>query len=180
LAAGQGPVIRHTAPGRSFTLKLQNGETNESVMMFEEVAPVGTVTNFHSHRESDEIAYVLSGEITFKIGDQVTVGGPGTCAFLPRDVPHAWKSTGAEAARVLFLYTPGRAGKMFEELLDRPHRLDERTGERANARAARHGVCRPTAFLSRRRLHHSARRATRASKVLRVARGALVPRSSAA
>jgi hypothetical protein len=26
----------------------------------------------------------------------VTVGGPGTCAFLPRHVPHAWKSTGAE------------------------------------------------------------------------------------
>jgi quercetin dioxygenase-like cupin family protein len=69
LAAGQGPVIRHTAPGRSFTLKLQNGETAESVMMFEEVAPVGTVTDFHTHHESDEIAYVLCGEITFKIGD---------------------------------------------------------------------------------------------------------------
>ena len=120
VAAGQGPVIQHTAPGRSFTLKLQNGETDESVMMFEEVAPVGTVTNFHTHRESDEIAYVLSGEITFKIGDQVTVGGPGTCAFLPRDVPHAWKSTGVEPARVLFLYTPGRAGKAFEEMLHRP------------------------------------------------------------
>jgi quercetin dioxygenase-like cupin family protein len=120
LAAGQGPVIRHTSPGRSFTLKLQNGETAENVMMFEEVAPVGTVTDFHTHRASDEVAYVLCGEVTFKIGDEVTVGGPGTCAFMPRDVPHAWKSTGVEAARVLFLYTPGRAGKTFEELLHRP------------------------------------------------------------
>jgi len=93
LAAGQGPVIQHTSPGRSFTLKLQNGETAESVMMFEEVAPVGTVTDFHTHHASDEVAYVLCGEITFKIGDEVTVGGPGTCAFLPRDIPHAWKST---------------------------------------------------------------------------------------
>ena len=89
-------------------------------MMFEEVAPVGTVTDFHTHHASDEIAYVLSGEITFKIGDEISVGGPGTCAFLPRDVPHAWKSTGVEPARVLFLYTPGRAGKTFEELLHRP------------------------------------------------------------
>jgi quercetin dioxygenase-like cupin family protein len=120
LAAGQGSVIRHTSPGRSFTLKLQNGETAESVMMFEEVAPVGTVTDFHSHHASDEIAYVLCGEIAFKIGDEVTVGGPGTCAFMPRDVPHAWKSTGVEAGRVLFLYTPGRAGRTFEELLHRP------------------------------------------------------------
>jgi quercetin dioxygenase-like cupin family protein len=120
VAAGQGPVIQHTAPGRSFTLKLQNDETADSVMMFEEVAPVGTVTDFHTHHASDEIAYVLSGEITFKIGDKISVGGPGTCAFLPRDVPHAWKCTGVEPARVLFLYTPGRAGKAFEEMLHRP------------------------------------------------------------
>jgi quercetin dioxygenase-like cupin family protein len=71
------------------TLKLQNGETAGSVMMFEEVAPVGTATDVHTHHQSDEVAYVLSSEITFKIGDEVTVGGPGTCAFLPRDVPHA-------------------------------------------------------------------------------------------
>ena len=116
---GQGPV-RNMAPGRAATLKLQNGETQESLMMFEEVAPVGTVTPMHLHRDSDEVAYVLSGEITFKIGDDITVGGPGTCAFMPRDVPHAWKSTGAEPGKVLFLYTPGRAGKFFEELLHRP------------------------------------------------------------
>jgi len=84
------------APGRSSTLKLRNGETGESVMIFEEVAPVGTVTPMHLHHDSDEVAYVLSGEITFKIGDAVTVGGPGTCAFMPHDVAHAWKSTGAE------------------------------------------------------------------------------------
>ena len=50
-------------------------------MMFEEVAPVGTVTPMHLHHDSDEVAYVLSGEITFKIGDAVTVGAPGTRAF---------------------------------------------------------------------------------------------------
>jgi len=116
---GQGPV-RNMAPGRAATLKLQNGETQESLMMFEEVAPVGTVTPMHLHRDSDEVAYVLSGEITFKIGDAITVGGPGTCAFMPRDVPHAWKSTGAEPGKVLFLYTPGRAGKFFEDMLHRP------------------------------------------------------------
>jgi quercetin dioxygenase-like cupin family protein len=90
------------------------------LMMFEEVAPVGTVTPMHLHHDSDEVAYVVSGEITFKIGDAVSIGGPGTCAFMPRDVAHAWKSTGAEAGRVVFLYTPGRAGKLFEEMTERP------------------------------------------------------------
>ena len=77
---GKGPVWS-MEPGRSSTVKLRNGETDESVMMFEEVAPVGTVTSTHLHHDSDEIAYVLSGEITFKIADAVTVGGPGTSAF---------------------------------------------------------------------------------------------------
>ena len=61
------------------------------------------------------MAYVLSGEVAFKIGDEVIVGGRGTCAFMPRGVPHAWKSTGAETGRVLFLYTPAAAGGLIEE-----------------------------------------------------------------
>src|SRR6266404_6174324 len=96
------------------------GETAESVMLFEETAPSGTETTFQLDRDSDEVAWVLSGEITFKIGDEVTVGGPGTCAFMPRGVPHAWKNTSAETGRVLFLYTPAKAGGFFEERLGRP------------------------------------------------------------
>src|SRR5215831_2698942 len=126
-----GPVW-NMAPGRSSTLKLQNGETDESVMLFEEVAPVGTVTPMHLHRDSDEVAYVLSGEITFKIGDAMTVGGPGTCAFMPRDVPHAWKSTGAQTGRVLFLYTPAKAGGLLEE--------QQRTGRKLAEIGERHGL----------------------------------------
>ena len=107
---GQGRVWAMAA-GRSSALKLLGGETGESVMMFEETAPAGTQTTYHLHHDSDEVAYVLAGEITFKIGDEVTVGGPGTCAFMPRGLAHAWKNSGTETARVLFLYTPaGRAG----------------------------------------------------------------------
>src|SRR5467141_4208675 len=108
------------SPGRSFALKLRGGETRDSIMMFEETVPAGTKSTFHLHRDSDEVAYVLSGEITFKIGGEITVGGPGTCAFMPRGVPHAWKNTGAETGRVLFLYTPAGAGGFFEEQLGRP------------------------------------------------------------
>jgi mannose-6-phosphate isomerase-like protein (cupin superfamily) len=96
---GQGAVW-NMAPGRSATLKITS-DIAKSVMMFEEVAPTDTVTDLHIHHDraeangdggagesqqpvhdSDEVAYVLSGEVTFMIGDQVTVGGAGTCAFL--------------------------------------------------------------------------------------------------
>ena len=115
-----GGKIWSMAPGRSAALKLLSGETAESIMLFEETAPVGTETTFHLHYDSDEVAYVLSGEITFKIGDEVTVGGAGTCAFFPRGVPHAWKNTGSETGRMLFLYTPADAGKFFEERSEQP------------------------------------------------------------
>ena len=88
--AGGGEHLDMKAPGRFAALKLLGHETNGSIMLFEETVPPGTKSLFHLHRDSDEVAWVLAGEFAFKIGDEVTVGGPGTCAFI-RDVPHAWK-----------------------------------------------------------------------------------------
>jgi len=114
IASGEGRVWS-MSPGRSSALKLVGGDTGDSVMMFEETAPAGTETTFHLHHDSDEVAYVLAGEVTFKIGEEVSVGGPGTCAFMPRGLAHAWKVTGRETGRILFLYTPAAAGGFFEE-----------------------------------------------------------------
>jgi quercetin dioxygenase-like cupin family protein len=114
--AGGGTRIDSPAQGRFFLLKLLGRETGESIMMFEETLPAGTTSLHHLHYDSDEVAWVLEGEFTFKIGDEVSVGGPGTCAFMPRNVPHAWKNTGSETGRVLFLYTPADAGGLIEAL----------------------------------------------------------------
>ena len=92
---GGGKRLDSPTPGRFFDLKLLGHETGESIMMFEETLPAGTTSLYHLHRDSDEVAWVLAGEITFKIGDKVTVGGPGACAFMPRDVPHTWKTPAA-------------------------------------------------------------------------------------
>lgn len=118
--AGGGTHFTSPTPGRFFDLKLLGGETGDSIMMFEETLPAGTASLYHLHRDSDEVAWVLEGEITFKIAEQVAVGGPGTCAFMPRNVPHAWKNTGRETGRVLFLYTPAAAGAYIEAMADRP------------------------------------------------------------
>jgi len=104
------------APGRTATLKLLNQQTGDSVMAFEEIAPAGTQTPLHLHHDSDEVMFVLSGEFSFKIGDEFSTGGPGTCAFVPRDIPHAWKNSGTDIGRAFFIYTPGAAGKLFEEM----------------------------------------------------------------
>jgi uncharacterized RmlC-like cupin family protein len=80
---GQEPIW-NVAPGRTAALKLQNEQTGESVMASEEVRPSGTAIALHLHRDSDELMYVLSGEYSFKVGDKLSSGGPGTCAFMPR------------------------------------------------------------------------------------------------
>ena len=127
--AGGGKQVASPTPGRSFALKLLGHETAQSIMMFEETLPPGTSSLHHLHHDSDEVAWVLAGEFTFKIGDEITVGGPGTCAFMPRDVPHAWKNTGAETGRVLFLYTPAEAGGYIEALADGPPMDHEERGK---------------------------------------------------
>jgi quercetin dioxygenase-like cupin family protein len=117
--AGQGVVVPpgpETDPNeRSIILKLLGGATRDSIMMFEEIVPPGTKSTYHLHNDSDEVGYVLSGEVTFMIGEDVSVGGPGTLAFIPRGVAHCWKSTGTESGKVLFLYTPANAGRLIEE-----------------------------------------------------------------
>jgi quercetin dioxygenase-like cupin family protein len=102
-----------TATGRTNSIRLRGEATGGSVMMFEQTIPAGTASTFHLHHDSDEVAYILSGEVTFRIGDEVSTHHPGGCAFVGRGVPHAWKSTGA--ATVLFLYTPAKAGGLIEE-----------------------------------------------------------------
>ena len=61
--AGGGTRFDMGAPGRFSDVKLVGHETNESIMMFEETLPAGTKSLFHLHRDSDEVAWVLEGEI---------------------------------------------------------------------------------------------------------------------
>jgi lactoylglutathione lyase len=124
------------SPGRFGALKLLGHETGESIMMFEQTVPPGTKSWFHLHNDSDEVAWVLEGEFTFKIGDEVGVGGPGTCAFFLRNVPHAWKNSGHEAGRVLFLYTPAAAGHYLEEMVE--HLGRSPTEDESHQRLQRH------------------------------------------
>jgi quercetin dioxygenase-like cupin family protein len=123
--AGGGKRFDSPTPGRFFAMKLLGRETGESIMMFEETLPAGTASLHHLHRDSDEVAWVLEGEFAFKIGEETAAGGPGTCAFMPRDVPHAWKNIGNETGRVLFLYTPAAAGGLIEALSEHRPSNDE-------------------------------------------------------
>ena len=138
IPAGGGKRFESDTPGRFFDLKLLCDQTGQSIMMFEETLPPGTKSTHHLHHDSDEVAWVLEGEMSFKIGHEVSQGGPGTCAFFPRNVVHAWKNSGSSTARVLFLYTPAAAGRYVEEMLERPGGRALSDAERETLRSDHH------------------------------------------
>jgi quercetin dioxygenase-like cupin family protein len=63
---------------------INNG--NVQVMEYESTDHDGPP--LHSH-EWDEVEIVIEGQAEFRVGDEVTTGGPGTVQFLPAGVPHA-------------------------------------------------------------------------------------------
>jgi len=82
-------------------------ETDGAFLLFEDRMAHGKVTPLHIHPDSDETMIVLEGEILMHIdGVQHTVTAGGI-ASAPRGVPHAFKVSGPEGARLLCLHTPG-------------------------------------------------------------------------
>ena len=115
VAPEHGPVW-DMEPGRPTTFKVLSKQTDDSVAVFEEVVPVGGGTPLHIHHTSDEVIYVLAGDFTFKIGEQVATGGSGTCVFIPRGTAHAWRNLGSAAGRAIYTFTPVHGAKFFEAL----------------------------------------------------------------
>ena len=172
---GQGSIW-NMSPGRSAALKLLGGATGGSVMLFEETVPAGTMSTFHLHHDSDEVAYVLSGEVTFKIGDEVTVGAlapapscraafrmpgrtavlkPGVCCFSTLRPARAgcWRSSSGRTApspRWTSARRPNCAGAMAGRSSD--HRRSKSSflsGELAAVTTNLDRVMRPSNFPAR-------------------------------
>ncbi len=82
-------------------------QTNNGFGLIEMLAPVGPASPYHIHRAEDETCYVLEGHLEVISGERRWTGGPGSYAFLPRDIPHGLRVVGTSPARFLVLTTPG-------------------------------------------------------------------------
>ena len=68
------------------------------------------------HHDFDESFYVLEGEVTFQLGNDLQKAGPGQLVFAPRGAIHTLANLTAQAARYLLVCTPGQFTRYFEEL----------------------------------------------------------------
>jgi quercetin dioxygenase-like cupin family protein len=125
--AGGGKHVGDNEPDRFSHLKLLTDQTNGSIMMFEQAVPAGTKSWFHLHSQERRGRLGLRGRVQLQDRRRCqSKGGPGTCAFMPRNVPHAWKNCGSTPGRVLFLYTPAIAGRFVERMMEGPKSQEER------------------------------------------------------
>jgi quercetin dioxygenase-like cupin family protein len=96
-----------------------SSETTGGILaVIEQVGDPGLGSPYHIHHNEDEQFYILEGQLRFVSGDQSWTAGPGTFAFLPRDIPHGFEVIGDTPARFLLMVTPGGFDAFVAELTE--------------------------------------------------------------
>jgi quercetin dioxygenase-like cupin family protein len=72
----------------------------------------------HRH-DFDETFYVLEGELTFQLGEDVFTHGAGELAFAPRGVAHTYANLSGAPARALLVITPAGFERYFDQIAAR-------------------------------------------------------------
>jgi uncharacterized RmlC-like cupin family protein len=68
------------------------------------------------HHEFDETFYVLEGELTFQLGEELVTRRAGEVAFVPRGLAHTYANLSDAAARALLVLTPGGFERYFARI----------------------------------------------------------------
>jgi quercetin dioxygenase-like cupin family protein len=68
------------------------------------------------HHDFDEAFYVLEGELTFQLGDELFTCGAGELAFAPRGVAHTYANLSGAPARALLVITPAGFERYFARM----------------------------------------------------------------
>jgi quercetin dioxygenase-like cupin family protein len=111
LASGEGK--KYWFLGSLMEVKVKGEETEGAFSLLEEIDPPDFVTPLHIHRNEDEYFYVLEGEVTFTIGEEIIPAKPGTFVFAPRDVAHMYKIDNSNPAKIITMLVPAGLENLF-------------------------------------------------------------------
>ncbi|MGW1765833.1 cupin domain-containing protein [Streptomyces sp. NPDC002073] len=130
--AGHGRTL--TTPAQEVTFKV-TGEHSRVASSFEVVVPPGFDVGAHVHAHSEELFYVLEGELEVlafeprvrtsddwhhwrsPTGRKPVHAGPGTVIVVPPGCPHAFANRSGDPARMFFQSSPPPDHeRYFEEL----------------------------------------------------------------
>lgn len=128
LSPGAGKVIPARPPGSFVTIKAGGPFLNCLVTVAEgtfdpsQEAPQWTFR--HRHHKFSELCYVLAGEVTFLVGEEVHQAETGAFVCVPPETVHAYRPSRERLTKLLFIAIPGGFEGMFEEGLRMPPDAD--------------------------------------------------------
>lgn len=99
--------------GDRVAILLGGADTQQQYTVMEALLPPGGGPPRHLHHREDETFFVLEGEVTFYVGDTVTVLKKGGFIFAPREIPHYFRNTGTGEAMLLETAFPAGVEMFF-------------------------------------------------------------------
>lgn len=101
-------------PDRGSEVKASGRSTGGSLTVIEIVVD-GQGPPRHTHTREDESIYILTGTLDVECGEDRFEARPGSFVFLPRNLPHTFRSIDGTATGLLIV-TPGGLDQYFAEL----------------------------------------------------------------
>ena len=72
---------------------VRGDETDGRYSLMHKTLRKGAAVPLHTHSRSDEHFYILAGEVTFLVGDDIWIGRAGDFIYVPRNTPTPTAST---------------------------------------------------------------------------------------
>ena len=99
---------------------LRSEESDGVVSLIDNTVPANWDGPYLHKHDFDETFYVIEGELTFQLGDELFRAKAGDIAFAPRGVPHTYANLSATPTRHLIVCTPAGFERYFARMLDDP------------------------------------------------------------
>lgn len=115
IGPGEGEVVLRE--GFGVINKISGAATGGAFAIVEHpLEPGALAAPPHTHTNEDEYSFVVEGEVSVMIGEDVYTATPGSYVLKPRGVPHTFWNAGSEPARIVEIISPAGFERYFEEL----------------------------------------------------------------
>jgi quercetin dioxygenase-like cupin family protein len=98
---------------------LRGGDSGGQVAVMDNVVPAGTQGPPLHHHDFDEAFYVVDGELTFQLGEELVTRRRGELAFARRGAHHTFANLSGADARTLIVCTPAGFERYFDRMAAR-------------------------------------------------------------
>ena len=104
--------------GDEYRILITGDESHGQYFAFEAIVPPGAGPPTHIQTREEEAFYVLTGEITFYLGEERRKAVASSFVHVPRGVAHRFKNETDDPAKILIWFSPAGIEKMFERLAE--------------------------------------------------------------